>query len=221
MTTRASKLQHTIYAAGECPVCFDSGALLLLKAHGSGTLFFYCPLCGVAWHEPPLAARLESIDSLKDFAPHGAALPTKEEALATGFALKEVPFDRWVSWLESIEVPMDSRDSDEEIGPMLQRVRGLSSAALAKLLCAISWELTVRARDTYVPGTEAVHDPAKLRALNECQHFLLGVLQRLLCDAPVDTDALVRSLEILAQEPAIGPDVRQAMRSAFRQTVSG
>src|SRR5437016_3886935 len=37
-------------------------------------------------------------------------------------------------------------------------------------LAALAHDLTVAARETYVPGTEAVADPGRLRSINELQH---------------------------------------------------
>lgn len=84
-----------IYSAGDCPVCADSGALILLKARDSGRTFFFCPLCGVAWLERPRPAKLDSILSLTDIAPKGATLASLEEASSIAGPLTELPFDAW------------------------------------------------------------------------------------------------------------------------------
>ena len=91
-----------IYSAGDCPVCADSGAVLLLRAVGSGRMFFFCPLCGVAWPEPPVDQRLDSIATLTALAPGGVALPTIEEALSSGFPVAEVSFDEWYPLLKDL-----------------------------------------------------------------------------------------------------------------------
>ena len=79
----------------------DSGCEgLLLKARGLQRVFFGCPLCGVAWSEPPETGRLDAILSLTDFAPSGVELPTAEEVRRAGFALSEVSFDTWYPLLE-------------------------------------------------------------------------------------------------------------------------
>lgn len=89
--------ERKIFSVGDCPVCFDSGAVVLLKAHVSGRLFLFCPLCGLAWQTPPThrVDSIDSIDSMANFAPDGATLPTSEEARTTGFALTEVAFEDW------------------------------------------------------------------------------------------------------------------------------
>ena len=47
---------------------------------------------------------------------------------------------------------------------------------LARWACA----LTIDARDTYIPGTEAIADPVRLRKFNEFQHRLTNQLRALL-----------------------------------------
>lgn len=91
-----------IYSAGDCPVCADSGAMLLLKARGSGRMFFFCPLCGVAWPHPPRAAQLDSVFGLTNFAPSGVVLPTLEEGFSTDVGLTEVSFDVWHPFLRDL-----------------------------------------------------------------------------------------------------------------------
>jgi hypothetical protein len=98
----SDKLGQAIYSAGECPVCADSGALLLLKAHGSGSVFFFCPVCGVAWREPPAARQLDTILRLDQIASHGVTLPTIDEARSTGVELNAVSFDEWYPLLKEL-----------------------------------------------------------------------------------------------------------------------
>lgn len=93
-------VKHALYSVSDCPVCADSGAVLLLKAYGSGQTVFVCPLCGVAWREPPLDGRIDEIATLESLAPDGVTVPTSAEALSTGLTLTEVPFDRWFSFLK-------------------------------------------------------------------------------------------------------------------------
>jgi hypothetical protein len=93
---------NQIYSVGDCPVCADSGAVLLVKAFGSGQLFFYCPLCGVAWTQPP-EGRIDDITELKALAPNGLCLPTSVEALASGFRLTALPVETWARFLEIFE----------------------------------------------------------------------------------------------------------------------
>jgi hypothetical protein len=93
-----------IFSIGDCPVCADSGAVVLLKPQSAGPLFYFCPLCGVAWAEPPEYPRLDSISTLAEFAPNGALLPSAEEAARTGVELRELPYERWFPLLrDSLE----------------------------------------------------------------------------------------------------------------------
>jgi hypothetical protein len=92
---------RSIYSLGDCPVCADSGAVLLVKAIGSGQLLFYCPLCGVVWRQPPEGhIKDDDIVALRTLAPKGVSLPTSAEALASGLRLITVPFDDWFRFLE-------------------------------------------------------------------------------------------------------------------------
>jgi RHS repeat-associated protein len=95
-----------IFSVGDCPVCADSGAVLLLKAAGSARMVLFCPLCGVAWPEPPTDRRLDEIKTLQDLAPSGVMLPTSSEAMDTGFALTEVAFEDWFSLLQDAVKPL-------------------------------------------------------------------------------------------------------------------
>jgi hypothetical protein len=98
--------QVRVYSVGDCPVCADSGVVLLLKVVDSDKMVLFCPLCGVAWREPPADRRLDDIETLQNLAPNGVALPTASEATATGFALTEVAFDDWFSLLEHAVRPL-------------------------------------------------------------------------------------------------------------------
>jgi hypothetical protein len=95
-----------IYSVGDCPVCADSGAILLLKATGSKRMVLFCPLCGVAWREPPAKRQLDEIMTLQDLAPNGVTLPTSSEAMGAGLALTEVAFEHWFSLLEDAVKPL-------------------------------------------------------------------------------------------------------------------
>lgn len=92
--------KQLIYSAGDCPVCSNSGAVLLLKASDSGNLFFFCPICGVGWRDPPRPWELDEVTELAQFAPNGATLPTTAEARATGYALTELPKEEWLPFLD-------------------------------------------------------------------------------------------------------------------------
>lgn len=58
----------------------------------------------------------------------------------------------------------------------------LSREDKVRFLSRLAWELTVVARDSYEPGTEQLLHPARVRAVNELQHSLLGYLVALTND---------------------------------------
>ena len=49
-----------------------------------------------------------------------------------------------------------------------------------RFLATLAHEITIVARGTYVPGTEEVADPPRLRQWNELQHLIVGQLIKLL-----------------------------------------
>jgi len=59
----------------------------------------------------------------------------------------------------------------------------LNPSQKQRLLVRLSFELTIAARDTYVPGTEEIAAPRQIRALNEIQHRVTGCLLDLV-DSP-------------------------------------
>jgi hypothetical protein len=54
----------------------------------------------------------------------------------------------------------------------ITRVELLDHQGKAVLLAKAAYELTMRARDTYEPGTRGVSEPARLRGINEAMHRL-------------------------------------------------
>lgn len=58
----------------------------------------------------------------------------------------------------------------------------LTSDRQIRVLANYAHNLTVVARGTYVPGTEDIDDPRRLRMLNELQHRVTGHLRQLLAD---------------------------------------
>jgi hypothetical protein len=57
-------------------------------------------------------------------------------------------------------------------GGLIIRAGEMDHQGKAALLAKIAHELTMRARDTYEPGTRGVTDPARLRGINEVIHRL-------------------------------------------------
>ena len=105
---------------------------------------------------------------------------------------------------------------ENDYGTTLEGISQRSEGELAQLLISIAFELTIRARGTYSAGSNNVEAPEQLRAFNECQHFLSGVLRRLLAREEVDRDALVGSLKTLSQNPLVGGSVGSAVKISLR-----
>src|ERR1700743_2257665 len=56
----------------------------------------------------------------------------------------------------------------------------LSPEQKQRFLARLSFELTIAARDTYLPGSEDIAAPQQLRSINEIQHRVTGCLLELL-----------------------------------------
>jgi hypothetical protein len=110
--------------------------------------------------------------------------------------------------------------SDDEYESLVERMVSQSTSVLAMTLTAMAFELTIRARETYIPGTNDVEAPDVLRGLNECQHLLLGIIRRLLGGHSVDAESLKTSLLVLSQDERTGHSVRKALRRALRECVN-
>ena len=93
---------RTLYSTGDCPVCADSGAVLIFCSKASSELVFYCPLCGVAWSSPPIDRRLDEIHSLEQVAPSGISLPSEDDLvdLKRTRTVNEVEYREWQEDLE-------------------------------------------------------------------------------------------------------------------------
>ena len=70
----------------------------------------------------------------------------------------------------------------------------LSASEQLRVLVDYAHGLTVIARDTYVPQTEHVADPRRLRMLNEIQHRVTAQMRRLISGSAerYPDDAVVR-----------------------------
>ena len=82
------------YSIGDCPVCFDTGAIVVLVSAADQSVLFYCPMCETAWTEPPMNG-LHAIASLSEIVPQGAALATREQALACGYPIETIDSEEW------------------------------------------------------------------------------------------------------------------------------
>jgi hypothetical protein len=68
---------------------------------------------------------------------------------------------------------MNERRMTKVFDPV-QLFSSLSTNDQIRFLARFGWELTIAGRDTYVPQTEALRYPARLRAINEVQHRILA-----------------------------------------------
>ena len=83
-----------------------------------------------------------------------------------------------------------------------------------RFLALLSHDLTVRARDTYVPGTLDVSNPAKLRVINELQHSITGRIVDSLAGGPhVDyTDAnFWRGIQELSSRSSLSQELESSL----------
>ena len=93
--------KKTIYSAGDCPVCFSSGLLLVIISTAFGDAVFYCPACETAWDDLPRS--LERVQSLTELAPLGAGFATKEEAESVSVGgIVPVAYEEWANNLKGI-----------------------------------------------------------------------------------------------------------------------
>jgi hypothetical protein len=75
-----------VYSAGDCPVCFDSSALLLVVATGTKKLLVHCPSCGAVWKSPKDASDSKYYLGIADLAPAGMRSATMQEIQEGGMA---------------------------------------------------------------------------------------------------------------------------------------
>lgn len=67
-----------IYVVGNCPICGEASPVILARTASTCRYFTFCGACGVAWPEVP-GDTVDSLYSVRDFAPDGIQLPTREE----------------------------------------------------------------------------------------------------------------------------------------------
>ncbi len=81
---------------------------------------------------------------------------------------------------------------DEAIAAFLR----LKTDEQVRVLVAYAARLTIVARDTYIPLTDGVADPSRLRFLNECQHRILSHISALLARSTqrYPDDVLIRTI---------------------------
>jgi hypothetical protein len=83
-----------------------------------------------------------------------------------------------------------------------------------RALARLAHDLTIVAREYYVPGTMDLTDPAAVREINELQHRVAGQVRALLEDDPMrfPDDVIAR---IIMEESPGRPALRAAIRREF------
>jgi len=90
-----------LFSAGDCPVCADSGTLLYVWSLGASHVILFCPLCEVAWSEPPGESKVDTVTSLDEMAPQGIRLPSEDEVEQSGMSPRlEVEREEWGPLIE-------------------------------------------------------------------------------------------------------------------------
>jgi hypothetical protein len=100
----------------------------------------------------------------------------------------------------------------------VQAFSGLSRDNKIRFLSRLAFELTIVARDTYVPQSEELSRPAHMRAINELQHQILSYLSALTSgDRALYPDNLLIPIILEA-----GSDViqRSQVHDAFERALS-
>jgi hypothetical protein len=92
--------EATLFSLGDCPICGDTGDVLVLRSKADLSLVFVCTLCCLAWRHPPSPNPWDfdgEYLTLKDVAPRGIEFPLFSHIQAVGFAVERiVPMDHWV-----------------------------------------------------------------------------------------------------------------------------
>lgn len=102
---------------------------------------------------------------------------------------------------------------------LLDKYSPLSKRQRLAFLCRLAAELTVCARDTYVPGSDQVAKPERLRAFNELQHRITGHLRDLATgnrDRYPD-DVICGLIFEGARELDVEPVLRRALQTPARE----
>jgi hypothetical protein len=81
-------------------------------------------------------------------------------------------------------------------------------------LVMVANELSIQARSSYDLDSDG-GDSRTLRLFNECQHYVLGILQRFIFEEEVDIELFVAGLSSWGEHPTIGPSVQAAIGRAI------
>lgn len=108
-----------VYGTGMCPV--DADSLTCLMSRRTGTLVFFCPLCGVAFRETPLRFDTDGmVLRIDELAPAGVVPATRSEIEAAGITEVVELDDTVVSWVEKVLWrPPQAGQTDEEATKIL------------------------------------------------------------------------------------------------------
>ncbi len=98
-----------------------------------------------------------------------------------------------------------------------KRYESLSPAAQARCLGRLAHCVTIWARDTYIPQTEAIANPTRLRRMNELQHQITGQLNHVLHNTEGYAD--VDFIEIITQKAA-GAECQEELLKEFDAAIS-
>ena len=103
------------------------------------------------------------------------------------------------------------------IDDAVRQFLGLEEEHRLLVLARVSFDLTRLARSTYVPGTDDVADPQRLRILNEIQHRVSGnVLARLRNDPNRYPDDVLARIIMGDNDPVWG----ERMLTVFERAMS-
>lgn len=104
-----------------------------------------------------------------------------------------------------------------KINPLAKRYAALNPAAQARCLARLACQLTIEARGTYIPQTEAIADPTRLRRMNELQHRITAQLSHVLGNAERYPDLVF--IEIV-MEMAMGAECDRELAKTLDDVIS-
>jgi hypothetical protein len=90
----------------------------------------------------------------------------------------------------------------------------------ARFWALVAFNLTVAARETYVPQTEEIAEPAKLRTYNEMLHLISSYLVTAQTGVGVQSDSwLIPALTEMAERSGVAGSLKWAIEDAQRKTL--
>jgi hypothetical protein len=100
------------------------------------------------------------------------------------------------------------------IAEIANETAGLTLEQKRRFLARLAFELTIAARDTYVPGWEEIAAPRQLRGFNEMQHLVTSNLLEILGTGKDDIWVL-QGIADLARGAGITTEVAYPARVPF------